>query len=65
MIAEEDRDVWRADCMKWLGEVLDPDGAYAHWCADWDDLPVDSSMDEFNCCTCYGQGALETKHDAN
>jgi hypothetical protein len=32
------------------GEVLL--GEYAHWCGDWDDLPIDETMGEFECCTC-------------
>ena len=41
---------WIEDCMKWWGRVLD--GKNAHWCPDWDDLPIDVTYDEFECCTC-------------
>jgi hypothetical protein len=41
---------WVEDCMRWRGKVLD--GKYAHWCYDWDGLPVDETTDEFECCTC-------------
>ena len=42
---------WIADCMRWHGKVLT--GAKAHWCFDWDELPVDETTSEFDCCTCY------------
>ena len=38
---------WEEDCMKWRGEVLK--GRYAHWCFDWDDLPIDETCDEWPC----------------
>ena len=42
---------WMQDCMHWWGRVLT--GRFAHWCNDWDDLPIDDTCDEFACCTCY------------
>ena len=36
--------------MKWWGRVLD--GHFAHWCYDWDDLPIDETCDEWDTCTC-------------
>jgi len=36
--------------MEWWGEVLK--GKYAHWCPDWDDLPIDETCGEFDCCIC-------------
>lgn len=42
---------WIEDCLRWRGTVLT--GEYAHWCYDWDDLPVDETTEEFECCTCY------------
>ena len=28
-------------------------GRFRHWCPEWDDLPIDETMPEFECCTCY------------
>lgn len=41
---------WEADCMRWWGRVLT--GGYRHWCPDWDYLPIDDTVKEFECCTC-------------
>lgn len=38
---------WEADCMEWRGRILD--GNDAHWCPDWDDLPIDSTCEEYPC----------------
>lgn len=40
-----------ADCLHWRHRVLT--GKYAHWCYDWDGLPVDETCGEFTCCTCF------------
>ncbi len=42
---------WAEDCMQFWGRVLT--GGRAHWCNDWDDLPIDDTCEEFKCCTCY------------
>jgi hypothetical protein len=42
---------WMQDCMHWWGRILL--GGHAHWCNDWDDLPIDDTCAEFECCTCY------------
>lgn len=40
------------DSLKWRGRVLT--GVFAHWCFDWDDLPVDETTPfEFDCCGCF------------
>lgn len=45
------------DCMQWRGRILT--GRYAHWCYDWDGLPVDeTTADEFDCCTCYSPASV-------
>lgn len=48
----EDAGEWIADCLKWRGELLN--GYHAHWCAEWDGLPVDeTTVEEFgygSCC---------------
>lgn len=51
------------DCLKWWGRVLR--GAYAHWCAEWDDLPIDEHCNEFFCCSCYqDETFLKLRRDA-
>jgi hypothetical protein len=42
---------WNEDCLRWRGSVLT--GKYAHWCMDWDGLPVDETTSEWDSCTCY------------
>ena len=42
---------WFRESKKWVGRILD--GQYAHWCDDWDGLPVDETTKEFECCTCF------------
>lgn len=37
---------WEEDCMKWHGEVLR--GQHAHWCVDWDGLPLDETCAEYH-----------------
>lgn len=44
---------WIADCLHWRGKVLT--GRFAHWCAEWDDLPVDETTLEWP-CGCYHCG---------
>jgi hypothetical protein len=41
---------WARDCQHWRGLVLV--GSCAHWCNDWDGLPVDETSDEWSSCTC-------------
>lgn len=40
-------DDWQEDCLKWRGRILN--GVYAHWCFDWDELPIDETCDEWPC----------------
>lgn len=42
-IAEE----WERDCLHWRGLVLT--GRYAHWCMEWDGLPMDETCPEWPC----------------
>jgi len=42
---------WIEECMRFHGRVLV--GKYAHWCYDWDELPIDETCEEFKCCNCY------------
>ena len=35
-------------CLHLRGRVLR--GKYAHWCIDWDDLPIDETCPEWPCC---------------
>lgn len=38
---------WEQDCLRWRGVVLN--GAAAHWCRDWDGLPIDETCPEWPC----------------
>jgi len=49
---------WKEDCLKWQGEVLT--GKYAHWCPEWDELPIDETCSEFESCTCYSADLIHT-----
>ncbi len=42
---------WEEDCLHWHGRVLT--GELRHWCGDWDELPVDVTTEEIDCCTCF------------
>lgn len=44
-------DEWIEDCKKWYGRVLT--GRFAHWCYDWDGLPIDETCKEFEVCCCF------------
>jgi len=46
-------DAWGNDCMRWWGYILT--GQKAHWCPDWDYLPIDETLNEINACTCKWQ----------
>ena len=35
------------DSRRWRGRVLT--GKYAHWCPEWDDLPMDETCPEWDC----------------
>lgn len=55
---------WEVDCIKWHGRLLT--GKFSHYCSDWDELPVDETIDEFDCCHCTIQdtdGGLTTRVD--
>ena len=41
-------DEWKEDCLEYRGVVLT--GAGAHWCVEWDDLPIDETCYEWPCC---------------
>lgn len=42
---------WVQDAYSWRGHAML--GKYAHWCQEWDDLPVDETTEEWASCTCY------------
>lgn len=42
---------WSDECKRWRSRVLT--GKYAHFCADWDFLPVDETTPEITGCACY------------
>ena len=44
---------WEFECAKWRGRVLR--GPDAHYCCDWDFLPVDATTPEYSCCVCFSK----------
>lgn len=53
---------WIDDCMHFWGKVLD--GKYAHWCPEWDELPIDETCKEFENCICFHTVIKERKRQA-
>lgn len=50
--ANENENDWVTDCVHFHGKVLH--GEKAHWCPDWDYLPIDETCFEFEVgCNCY------------
>jgi hypothetical protein len=47
-------DDWVTDCRAAHGRVLT--GNSAHWCPDWDFLPIDETVIEFESCACFPRG---------
>ncbi len=47
MAAQQPHQEWIDDCEKWRGRLLE--GKWAHWCADWDGLPIDETCPEWPC----------------
>jgi hypothetical protein len=59
-VSETLSEEWRESCAFWRGEVLT--GEFAHWCPDWDDLPIDETVPEFDCCCCFpNRGTAEPR----
>lgn len=50
---------WEEDCMLWRGVVLT--GEHAHWCYDWDGLPVDETCREWPCQCAVGRPFRDTE----
>jgi hypothetical protein len=49
-MTREHQEEFDRDCLKWRGRLLT--GKYAHWCYDWDGLPIDETTQEWPCrCT--------------
>lgn len=52
---------WIDDCLKYWGRVLT--GKHAHWCADWDFLPIDETTEvEFSGCSCIDDEDLAERN---
>ncbi len=41
---------WDVVCMRYRGRVLH--GKHAHYCDDWDGLPIEEGDKEMESCTC-------------
>lgn len=54
---------WIEDCLRYHGRVLN--GGKAHWCPDWDYLPIDDSCRELKACTCPGINGPQCEDEAN
>ena len=63
MTEELDGWTWERDCERFFGKVLL--GKYGHWCPDWDYLPIDETVDEFECCTCNKELIKKLNENAN
>ena len=46
--------LWIEDCEKSVGRPLL--GSMAHYCYEWDGMPVDETTREFECCLCWNEG---------
>jgi hypothetical protein len=44
------KEEWKEDCIHHHDRVLT--GKYAHWCPEFDYLPIDETIDEFEYCLC-------------
>lgn len=44
---------WIHDCRVWYDRLLT--GKFAHYCLDWDNIPVDETTEEWKCCTCFNE----------
>jgi hypothetical protein len=42
---------WEKKCLRYHGRVLV--GRYPHYCAEWDELPIDETCPEFESCICH------------
>lgn len=51
MIDPEYQAEWDRDCLKYRNMLLS--GKFSHWCADWDGLPVDETVPEWDGCLCF------------
>lgn len=45
---------WEKDCFRFWGKILN--GTGAHWCAEFDFLPIDDTCAEVEYCTCGLKG---------
>lgn len=41
---------WETDCLHWYGKILR--GPDAHWCLEFDDLPINAWCSEYQACLC-------------
>ena len=46
------------DCVYWRGRQLT--GDYAHWCPNWDGLPIDETTIEWPCGCIFTEAPKET-----
>ena len=51
---------WIVDCKHHHGKVLT--GKYAHWCPEFDYLPIDETVTEFEYCLCEFEEEIGRAH---
>lgn len=52
-----DTDEWRWVSRRAHGRVLV--GKFCHWCNEWDGLPVDETVPEWEACVCFDKDQHE------
>ena len=52
--AGEPSKAWKEDSIRWRGRIMT--GEYAHWCPDWDYLPIDETTPEWPCACSMSDG---------
>lgn len=50
LTAEDFAKVWVKECFYWHDRLLT--GTKCHYCADWDNLPIDETCEEYEACNC-------------
>ena len=52
---------WIASSLYWRGKVLT--GRFAHWCEDWDGLPIDETTPEWPCACAETLSSPRRRHE--
>lgn len=49
---------WNEDAIRWRGSIMT--GLHAHWCVDWDGLPIDETSLEYPCACIEDHEVIRT-----